>query len=555
MKKSCVISANCQGAYIKALLEAHPVFSKDFEVRYFVNYQNEEVSQNLLEKCSLLIYQPLGDKWGTNSEKYLNDNIPKSCITIRVNYLTFPVYWPFQTQDSRNTTTASFPFGQFPYGDKFVLDLMAQGMSNDDVLRLVYDREAFTKKVELDAVISNYISHQRDIESRRDQKLLDYIMDNYKSVKLFETFNHPSRPLCIYQVNEILNQLGYASLGSEAPPLSYLKENQQPIHPYVSELLKLEFSSDWTGKYNIWGKPLSVKEYYEAYINWDTNAIGVPVKKNCEQKRDDRKKSTGKSTMVAMRNNIINKDLNEQLLFLHIPKTAGTSLNQMLAEATTGVNHFKHYNSTITLIKDKGRRKHPVIMGHVHYDVYKTLSNNCKIFTFLRDPIDRTISAFEFMKSHPETWLGQLAQGSIEDFLQHNFVKKSIADIQTRLLGVEIKFQKLYVDLRNNRITEAQYYDVISEATHAEVSDIELNRAKERLRTMFFVGFTESFSQDSEALFAALGLPCPQHRQANQTPVKFKKRDKYTESDIELIKKLNKNDINLYNFARELFKR
>jgi len=217
-----------------------------------------------------------------------------------------------------------------------------------------------------------------------------------------------------------------------------------------------------------------------------------------------------------------------------------------------GSTTFKHYNSTAHLIKDKTRRKSPVVMGHVHYDAYKTLSKKCKIFTFLRDPIDRTISAFEFMKSHPETWLGQLAQGSLAEFLGNEFVARSIGDVQTRLLGVEINFQGLYAELKNNRITEEQYYGFINDAGHADVGEAELERSKERVRTLFFVGFTDTFSSDAVKLFEKLGLPCPEVRQSNRTPDQFRKRDKYTTQEIELIRNLNKNDISLYEYAKSL---
>jgi len=45
MKNICVISANCQGAYIKALLDFHPEFSRDFDCHYFVNYEKAVIPE------------------------------------------------------------------------------------------------------------------------------------------------------------------------------------------------------------------------------------------------------------------------------------------------------------------------------------------------------------------------------------------------------------------------------------------------------------------------------------------------------------------------------
>lgn len=548
MKKTCVISANCQGAYFKALLEHHPVFRDEYECHYYVNYERQQVPQDVLARADILIYQPLTEKWGEHSEKVLLESVPVHCARFRINYLTFPVYWPFQVQDARNHPDASFPFGQFPYGDSFVINRLAGGLSPREILHDLSQKDLLLEEAKLDLVIQQYVEKQKEIEQRRDQKLLSYIMENYRTEKLFETFNHPSWVLCLHQVNDFLIQFGYAPISEGAPRLEYLKSNQQPIHPLIAEGLNLEFSAGWEEKYNIWHKPMTVREYYRAYVEWDVDAIGKAV--SVEEQADI--KLRNRSVMTKMKETEMKQIQREQLLFVHIPKTAGTSLNHMLADAILGSETFRHYNSTSHLLKDKGRRNSPVIMGHVHYDAFKTLNKDCKIFTILRDPIDRTISAFEFMKSHPETWLGELAQGTISEFLENEFVAKSIGDVQTRLLGVEINFQRLYAELKNNRITEEEYVSIINEAGHVTVGEAELERAKEHLANMLFFGFTETFSDDVATLFAKLGYPCPEVRQSNRTPEKFKKRDKYSQTEIELIRSLNRYDVQLYEYAKQL---
>lgn len=548
MKKTCIISANCQGAYFKALLQYHKRFSDEYECHYYVNYEKQSVPSELLARADILIYQPLTDKWGDLSEKALVEATPATCRKFRINYLTFPVYWPFQTHDDRNSPDQAFPFGQFPYGDNFVLELLAKGATTQEIHEALEDGRRLLAAADLEKVIEDYVAKQTEIEQRRDQQMVPYIMENYKREKLFETFNHPSRTLCIYQVDDFLSQFGFEPLDDGAPDLEYLKSNQQPIHPLIAEGLGLGFASGWSERYNIWHKPLTVREYYRAYVEWDVSAIGVAISPAEQGDKD----LIEKIRTDDMKENEMKAPQAEQLLFVHIPKTAGTSLNQMLAESILGSTTFRHYNSTTHLLKDKGRRKSPIIMGHVHYDAYKTLNKDCKIFTILRDPVDRTISAFEFMKSHPETWLGQLAQGTLTEFLENDFVAKSVGDIQTRLLGVEINFQMLYADLKNGRITEDEYYDFINEVGHVTVGQEELERAKDRLASMLFFGFTETFSDDVTKLFGILGYPCPEVRQSNRTPDKFRKRDKYSEDEIALIRKLNQFDVQLYEYAKAL---
>jgi len=125
-------------------------------------------------------------------------------------------------------------------------------------------------------------------------------------------------------------------------------------------------------------------------------------------------------------------------------------------------------------------------------------------------------------------------------------------DVQTRLLGLTIDFDKLYNEFTSGRIDQAEYYSRIQALAQEQVDESSLETAKERLKTLDFIGFTDTFDQDAPALFAMLGKPCPPVIRANQTPSQFKKRDKYTEEELALVASLNRLDCQLYAFAKEL---
>ena len=545
-KDICIIAANCQGAYLKALLATSPEFDARYDVKYFVNYNHEVVPMPLLRQCKLLIYQPLGPKWGDLASPKLLNRVGEGCVSISVNYLTFPVYWPFMAADARNTPDADYPFGQFPYGDSLVIEMLAAGMSGDEILRRYHDADFMASKTAPDEILTSYIEKQKDLEERRDQKVLDFVLENFRRIKLFETFNHPSRPLCVYQANDILQRLGMAPLEAAAiPELPYLQDNQQPIHPVVAEALGLEFECRESTRYNVWKKPMSFVDYSRAYAHWDVSAIGKQITMAPKQSPAPPPPAPATPSNDPTMNQ-------EQLIFLHIPKTAGSSLNKMLSEAYGVADQYIHYNSTLNLIKDAKRRERPVILGHIHYDALQVLSPVRQVITFLREPVARTISAFEFMKSHPETWLGKLAQGTLTEFLTHPAVSRSIRDVQVRLLGLKLDFRKLYADLMAGRIDKAQYYARIQAMAQDVVDEEALETAKERLTGLDFVGFTDTFDDDAKSLFAKLGKPCTEVARTNQTPSQFKKRDKYTEEELALVASLNSLDVQLYAFAKEL---
>lgn len=546
-KKICLISANCQGAYLKALLGHHAEFKKENEIHYFVNYESQKIPTDLLKKTDLLIYQPLRENWGQHSVKYLLATVPTEALSLSVNYLTFPIYWPTFVPEPRNKVSDVYPFGPFPYGDRFVVDMLSKDYSTLEILDKIYSPDYFNS-FDIKTVIKHYKATQTKIETRRSQKMLSYIMNNYKDIKLFETYNHPARPLCVYQVNDILKQLGYnAYSDSQYPDLPYLKINQQPIHPYITDALNLKFSATENTSYNIWGKPHNYKSYMKAYIDWDLEQIGDDaggVRNSKNQKIHKLNDKIGK---------IISPDQPSQIVFIHIPKTAGTSLNQMFDEAFPDLT-LPHYNGSSLLIGDKLRRKKPIIRGHFHYCLISSLVPDLKLITFLRNPIDLTLSSFEFMKAHPETWLGKLAQGSILDFLNDANVGVHASNLQTRMLGSEIDSLKIYADYVNHKISYDEYIANYDKLNKYQVDEKVLTRAKARLENFMHVGFTDTFADDCSVLFTKLGVDCPAIKHSNKTPLKFNKRNSYSTTVIETISKMNEYDMQLWEYAKKVRK-
>ena len=82
-------------------------------------------------------------------------------------------------------------------------------------------------------------------------------------------------------------------------------------------------------------------------------------------------------------------------IFIHIPKTGGTTLNcviQKTAWQTTPDFHYRH------IIYDTKRSNSKDIFNPSNYDKY--LEYN--LFTMLRNPVDRMISEYYFMKERAE---------------------------------------------------------------------------------------------------------------------------------------------------------
>src|SRR5262245_7337174 len=80
------------------------------------------------------------------------------------------------------------------------------------------------------------------------------------------------------------------------------------------------------------------------------------------------------------------------LLFVHIPKTAGTSVNEFLdSRFPPGQVHAiapEHAKDRARILPKTPKACYT---GHVYYATRKLLPPDAKVFTVLRDPIERAI--------------------------------------------------------------------------------------------------------------------------------------------------------------------
>ena len=87
-------------------------------------------------------------------------------------------------------------------------------------------------------------------------------------------------------------------------------------------------------------------------------------------------------------------------LFMHIPKTAGTTFRSIVDEQYGFQNVLTYYNQNSTQLLDNlemtlqaGSHDYRALIGHFQYGVHAPLSRTSKYVTFLRDPVERAISS------------------------------------------------------------------------------------------------------------------------------------------------------------------
>jgi hypothetical protein len=88
-------------------------------------------------------------------------------------------------------------------------------------------------------------------------------------------------------------------------------------------------------------------------------------------------------------------------LFLHIQKTAGTSVHAMAHGVYGKENTISH--ADYQKLGVDGCRKKAFVSGHFGHVFASRLMEGRYSFTFLRDPVDRLISMYGYCRSHQDT--------------------------------------------------------------------------------------------------------------------------------------------------------
>jgi Galactose-3-O-sulfotransferase len=230
---------------------------------------------------------------------------------------------------------------------------------------------------------------------------------------------------------------------------------------------------------------------------------------------------------------------NETLIFLHLPKVGGMTLDQILERRypRQQIYSFDGRQPRLALerfqaLPEAERARFRLIRGHLAFGLHNALPNPSTYITFLRNPVERAISQFYYAKSRPEHYL----------YARLHKEGTSLYEYAAQRMTPEISNQQTSALAG----LETQTWEI-------ETTRTSLEAAKKHLQTHFrVVGVTEQFDTGLLLLQRAFGWTMPVYLRENATA------EKPPAAQIDpraraLIAELNALDIELYAFARELF--
>ena len=187
-------------------------------------------------------------------------------------------------------------------------------------------------------------------------------------------------------------------------------------------------------------------------------------------------------------------------------------------------------------------RAYAVVSSHISWIDVQRFFPDRKKFTFLRDPVDRCVSWYFFIRNNPPEQPIPLDQITYENVLEEVI---SLA----KILDIEDFFQSqhpLVIQELHNRYVWQLGHHACFEMRSISEQDV-LAKALENVEQMDFIGLYERMEEDSSRLCRFLGI-----RESVSLPHDNKTKNRPSLSDLspkalELVKRLTDLDRRLYD--------
>ncbi len=235
---------------------------------------------------------------------------------------------------------------------------------------------------------------------------------------------------------------------------------------------------------------------------------------------------------------MMSSDSNPLLFYIHVPKTAGTTMKMIIEwlyrwPEIFWVNKAQPIEEKVNQLNEKQIRNLKIVAGHRPYGMHQYFpAEDYQYFTFIREPVDRVISQYYYLKRSPKHKLYPYVNNpnySLKRLIEENHFQNF--NIQTHwLTGMPKSY---FQEGHQNQ----------------ETIDLALDNIK---RDFAFVGLNDHFDEGLVILKRLFGWSTPFYAMKNVTKSRDKQAD-FSQETIDLIKEKNQMDVRIYDYCRNNF--
>ncbi|QIF02029.1 sulfotransferase family 2 domain-containing protein [Roseimicrobium sp. ORNL1] len=236
------------------------------------------------------------------------------------------------------------------------------------------------------------------------------------------------------------------------------------------------------------------------------------------------------------------------LFFLHIRKTAGVSLRDIF------INRFPAADAPFFLahVPENASRSpevHPLVTGHVHYGYIQQFRQRPAVFTMLRQPFSRALSAYTFFQGHDQAKLDELkAELSAEEYAERvAFLTRA------RECGTLGEFLQREPALAKAHLSNVQTRQLLDEVVAGDLDESHLAQALRNLGACDVIGLMERVPESIALLEHRLGwegLGPVLHQNVTRDRLA---KEQVDGDGLETLMSWNMLDVRLYRYAEALF--
>lgn len=221
------------------------------------------------------------------------------------------------------------------------------------------------------------------------------------------------------------------------------------------------------------------------------------------------------------------------VLFLHIPKTGGTTIRSVIARQYRDHENYEIVNPINESIIEfrqapaATRLSYRILQGHMSFGLHEFMSDDFAYVTMLREPLRRAVSDYGFVSTntlHP--LYERVKELSFSEYLTSSMTSQ-LENGQTRLLAGDCEADNLGIPTVN------------------PLTELDFERAELNLQKHFpVVGVLERFDESLMLMRRALGWQLPFYVRQNVTERGAKPH--LSTEDLQTAQSQNKFDLAIY---------